>query len=58
MKQAIFFSLVGLMFLTLFLPYVAYKGIEWRVRGGLTETQIINRLSGMALDHLFEGETA
>ena len=51
-RNIIVLLLVGIAFLAIFLPYIAYKTIETRCNR-LTEGQIVSRLGGMALNHLF-----
>lgn len=56
MRNIVTFLLVGLAFLVLFIPYIAFKTIEHRWRGGLTESEIVSRLGRIALADLFLDE--
>ncbi len=55
-KSLIAFVCVGIAFLTLFLPYLAWKTVEARIYGLLSETVIVSRLGSMALREMFSEE--
>lgn len=58
MKNVLGFLFVGILFLVLFLPYLFWKTLESRINGLLSETTIVSRLGGMALNEMFREERA
>jgi hypothetical protein len=58
LRPLLAFLCVGIAFLILFLPYIAFVRIEQKVKGIPSEEEIVNKLAGLALRELYGEEVS